>query len=152
MYWGPAAPVDEIAAMLAATPLRALDFRGRPEELLEAAVDRLAAGKVVGWFQGRMEFGPRSLGARSILADPRDEQMRDRINALVKMREGFRPFAPAVLEGRAGEHFAIDNPAPFMLEDFIIDRETLPPFWNELDALRRQPQASGVSHKVYTLL
>src|SRR6185369_5813605 len=71
---------------------------------------------VVGWFQGRMELGPRALGARSILADPRDEGMRDRINALVKMREGFRPFAPAVLGNQAREHFAIDHPSPFMLE------------------------------------
>ncbi len=116
MYWGPASPVDDIAGLLAGTSLHALDYRGRPEALLEATVDRLAAGKVVGWFQGRMEFGPRALGARSILADPRDGEMRDRINALVKMREGFRPFAPAVLGDRASEHFAIDHPSPFMLE------------------------------------
>jgi carbamoyltransferase len=116
MYWGPATSVDDIASMLAGTSAHALDYRGRPELLLEATVDRLAAGKVVGWFQGRMEFGPRALGARSILADPRNEGMRDRINALVKMRESFRPFAPAVLESRAREHFAIDHPSPFMLE------------------------------------
>ncbi len=116
MYWGPAAAVDDIAGLLAGTSLHTLDYRGKPEALLEATVDRLAAGKVVGWFQGRMEFGPRALGARSILADPRDGEMRDRINALVKMREGFRPFAPAVLGDRAGEHFAIDHPSPFMLE------------------------------------
>jgi carbamoyltransferase len=116
MYWGPAASGDDIAGLLAGTPLHTLDYRGRPEALLEATVDRLAAGKVVGWFQGRMEFGPRALGARSILADPRDEKMRDRINALVKMRESFRPFAPAVLGDHAREHFAIDHPSPFMLE------------------------------------
>jgi carbamoyltransferase len=116
MYWGPAASIDDIAGLLAGTPLHALDYQGRPEALLEATVDRLAAGKVVGWFQGRMEFGPRALGARSILADPRDEEMRDRINALVKMRESFRPFAPAVLGDQAREHFAIDHPSPFMLE------------------------------------
>jgi carbamoyltransferase len=116
MYWGPATSGDDIASMLAGTALHALDYRGRPELLLEATVDRLAAGKVVGWFQGRMEFGPRALGARSILADPRDEGMRDRINALVKMRESFRPFAPAVLAGQAREHFAIDHASPFMLE------------------------------------
>jgi carbamoyltransferase len=63
-----------------------------------------------------MELGPRALGARSILADPRDPEMRDRINALVKMRESFRPFAPAVLEDRAQEHFDLDHPMPFMLE------------------------------------
>ena len=116
MYWGPAASTDAITSMFAGTALRPLDYRGRPESLLEATVDRLAAGKVVGWFQGRMEFGPRALGARSILADPRDEGMRDRINALVKMRESFRPFAPAVLEPQAREHFDIDHPSPFMLE------------------------------------
>jgi len=116
MYWGPATSVDTIAGMLAGTSVQALDYRGRPELLLEATVDRLATGKVVGWFQGRMEFGPRALGARSILADPRHEGMRDRINALVKMRESFRPFAPAALASRAGEHFAIDHPSPFMLE------------------------------------
>lgn len=116
MYWGPSTSVDDIAGILAGTSLQALDYRGSLEALLEAVVDWLAAGKVVGWFQGRMEFGPRALGARSILADPRDEGMRDRINALVKMRESFRPFAPAVLERRAREHFAIDHPSPFMLE------------------------------------
>ncbi len=121
MYWGPESPVDDIAGLLAATSLTAHDYRGRPAELLEATVDRLAAGKVIGWFQGRMEFGPRALGARSILADPRDEGMRDRINALVKMREGFRPFAPAVLAERAREHFAIDHPSPFMLETCQVD-------------------------------
>jgi carbamoyltransferase len=116
MYWGPAAAADDVAALLAGTALHPLDCRGRPDELLAATVDRLAAGKVVGWLHGRMEFGPRALGARSILADPRGAGMRDRINALVKMRESFRPFAPAVLAERAGEHFAIDHPSPFMLE------------------------------------
>ena len=116
MNWGPAAAGDKVAALVAAAGVPALDFRGRTEELLAAAVDRLAAGKVVGWFHGRMEFGPRALGARSILADPRDPGMRDRINALVKMRESFRPFAPAVLAAEAGRHFAIDHPSPFMLE------------------------------------
>ena len=116
MRWGPAAAAEQVAALLAATGLPSQDYRGRTEELLEATVDRLAAGKVVGWFSGRMEFGPRALGSRSILADPRDPGMRDRINALVKMREGFRPFAPAVLERHSAEHFALDHPSPFMLE------------------------------------
>jgi carbamoyltransferase len=84
--------------------------------MLDAVVDRLADGKVIGWFQGRMEFGPRSLGARSILADPRHPKMRDRINALVKQREAFRPFAPAALWDKSPEHFDIDHPSPFMLE------------------------------------
>jgi len=79
-------------------------------------VDRLVEGQVVAWVSGRMEFGPRALGARSILADPRRPEMRDRINALVKQREAFRPFAPAVLEEFAAEHFALDHSSPFMLE------------------------------------
>jgi carbamoyltransferase len=115
-YLGPGFSSDEVAQLLEATTARALDFRGRTEELLESVVDRLADGKVVGWFQGRMEFGPRALGSRSILADPRRDDMRDRINDLVKKREAFRPFAPAVLADRAHEHFELDHPSPFMLE------------------------------------
>ena len=79
-------------------------------------MDRLAAGKVVGWFHGRMELGPRALGARSLLADPRDPGMRDRLNHLVKKREAFRPFAPSVLLSHAAEHLDLDHPSPFMLE------------------------------------
>jgi carbamoyltransferase len=86
------------------------------DDLVAATARRLADGQVVGWVQGRMEFGPRALGHRSILADPRDPTMRDRINALVKKREAFRPFAPAVLEERAAEYFELDHASPFMLE------------------------------------
>ncbi len=87
------------------------------EELLERTADLLARGRVVGWFQGRMEFGPRALGARSILADPRDPGMRDRINGKVKFRESFRPFAPAVLREHAPAWFDLDpeTESPYML-------------------------------------
>ena len=84
-----------------------------------ALVKRTAAllekGKIVGWFQGRMEFGPRALGNRSILADPRQQDMKDRVNQAIKFREGFRPFAPAVPYEVAGEFFHIDRPSPYML-------------------------------------
>lgn len=116
VYLGPAFSSDAIASLLASTPVTPRDFRGREDDLLACVVDYLAAGKVVGWFHGRMEFGPRALGARSIIADPRDPNMRDRINSLIKMREAFRPFAPAVLESRAQSHFVLDHPSPFMLE------------------------------------
>lgn len=116
VFLGPGFHGDEIAALLRESDAVALDFRGREEDLLAAVADRLVAGQVVGWFHGRMEFGPRALGSRSILADPRDGAMRERINALVKKREAFRPFAPAVLESRAAEHFELDHPAPFMTE------------------------------------
>jgi carbamoyltransferase len=80
----------------------------------------LAEGKVIGWFQGRMEMGPRALGARSILADPRSAEVRDRINCMVKRREPFRPFAPSVLADRAGDYFQLGSAgaAPYMLVTF----------------------------------
>ena len=70
---------------------------------------------MIGWFQGRMEFGPRALGGRSILADPRDPKMRDTLNMKIKFREGFRPFAPSVLLDKASEWFEIDCDSPYML-------------------------------------
>ena len=113
---GPAFSSDEISALLQSLGLDGVDFRGREPDLFEAIVDRLSSGKAVGFFHGRMEFGPRALGARSILADPRDPNMRDRLNRLVKKREAFRPFAPSVLAGEARAHFQLDHPSPFMLE------------------------------------
>jgi carbamoyltransferase len=92
-----------------------LQYRRMPEpKLLGRVADDLAEGKIVGWFQGRFEMGPRALGNRSILADPRRPDMRDHLNAQVKHRESFRPFAPAVLLERAAEFFEIDQPDPFM--------------------------------------
>ena len=113
---GPAYSHESICQLLQAMQLNAVDFRGSEAALLSATAERLARGDVVAWFHGRMEFGPRALGARSILADPRREDMRERVNALVKRRESFRPFAPAVLWSKAHEHFDIDHASPFMLE------------------------------------
>ena len=76
---------------------------------------RLAAGEVGGWFQGRMEFGPRALGNRSIIGDPRNPEMQKRLNLKIKFREGFRPFAPSVLEEDVAEYFELDRPSPYML-------------------------------------
>ncbi|WP_394836370.1 carbamoyltransferase [Pendulispora rubella] len=127
IYLGPSSSTSEIAVLLRSTGLRALDFTSNLDALLNAVVDRLVAGKVIGWFSGPTEFGPRALGARSILGDPRDPEMRDRINALVKMREAFRPFAPAVLENEAARHFDINHPSPFMLETCqVISKLELP--------------------------
>jgi carbamoyltransferase len=83
--------------------------------LLERVAVKLADGRVVGWVQGRMEFGPRALGSRSILADPRSPTMQSRINRKVKFRESFRPFAPAVLAERAAEYFELPVASPYML-------------------------------------
>jgi carbamoyltransferase len=76
---------------------------------------RLAAGEVGGWFQGRMEFGPRALGNRSIIGDPRNPEMQKRLNLKIKFREGFRPFAPSVLEEEVSSYFELDRPSPYML-------------------------------------
>src|SRR6202035_3536214 len=116
VFLGPAWSTGEIAGLLAAAGLSAGDFRGREADLLEAVVDRLEAGKVVAWFHGPLELGPRALGGRCLVADPRDPGMRDRLNRLVKKREAFRPFAPAVLAALAGEHFDLGHSSPFMLE------------------------------------
>jgi carbamoyltransferase len=85
------------------------------DQLLERTAHALADGKAVGWFQGRMEFGPRALGNRSILADPRDPQMQKKLNLKVKYRESFRPFAPSVLREHVSEWFDIDVDSPYML-------------------------------------
>jgi carbamoyltransferase len=83
--------------------------------LCEKVAEELAAGRLVFWFQGRMEWGPRALGNRSLLADPRREDMRALINLKVKFRQPFRPFAPSVLDERASEYFDLSGPSPFML-------------------------------------
>ena len=84
------------------------------EEMIEVVARELAAGKMVGWAQGRMEFGPRALGNRSILADPRDPEMKDHVNNRVKFRESFRPFAPAVMKEHASEYFELEEETPWM--------------------------------------
>src|SRR5581483_9048372 len=86
----------------------------RPVSIADAVAALLAEDKIVGWFQGRMEFGPRALGARSIVASPSDPRMKDRLNAL-KDREEFRPVAPAVLADAAAEYFEPGDASPFML-------------------------------------
>ncbi|MFQ5414473.1 MAG: carbamoyltransferase [Phycisphaerae bacterium] len=114
--WGPAFDDDEIAAALARAGATS-EYVTREETLLERTAGMIADGKVVGWFQGRMEFGPRALGARSLLADARNPNMKDIINAKVKFRESFRPFAPAVLKERAHAYFDMPEgmDMPFML-------------------------------------
>ena len=91
-----------------------------PELLCQCTAEHIAAGKVVGWFQGRMEWGPRALGNRSILADPRRADMRDVLNALIKRREPFRPFCPSILHEQVGEYFAESPTDPFMITVYSI--------------------------------
>lgn len=106
--WGPGYTDAEIQHVLEQYPECEVTHIERGDDLAQETAQRLAAGQIVAWFQGRMEFGPRALGSRSILADPRDPTMRDRINALVKKREAFRPFAPAVTAEDASRFFDIE--------------------------------------------
>lgn len=115
-YLGPAYDESECEAALreAGLPYE------RPADIAEAVAETIENGRIVGWFQGRMEYGPRALGHRSILADPRDPGMRDHLNLRVKHREEFRPFAPAILAERVGEYFQHASPSPYMLLSFDV--------------------------------
>ena len=112
-YLGPEFPAAEIESRLAKAGARfsVLDETA----LIEAAAGALAEGKAVGWFQGRMEFGPRALGGRSVLGDPRSKTMQKTLNLKVKYRESFRPFAPSVLAEDAAEWFQLNDASPYMM-------------------------------------
>ncbi len=112
-YLGPSFSEKEILAIIRKYNLNALHY---PDfaNLADDVANELAGGKVVGWFQGRMEFGPRALGNRSILADPRDADMQKKLNLKIKFRESFRPFAPSVLEEETITYFDMDCPSPYM--------------------------------------
>jgi carbamoyltransferase len=109
---------------------------------LEKVARLIAEGKVVGWFQGRMEFGPRALGARSILADPRNPDIQRTLNLKIKFREGFRPFAPVVLAEEVGSYFEYEGASPYMMMVKKVKAELcypFPPGYNE----------GSVSEKLY---
>ena len=112
-YLGPEFSNDEIEESLVTLGAR---YRRVPhDELAEWVARLLAEGKVAGWFQGRMEFGPRALGARSILGDPRSPRMQSQMNLKIKFRESFRPFAPSVLRERVADYFELETDSPYML-------------------------------------
>ena len=124
--WGPGYSDDELADLLESrgAELKAAGCRvRRPADDVALAAETAAAladGKVVGWFQGRMEWGPRALGARSIVCDPRRADMKQILNAKIKRRESFRPFAPSVLDRAVGDWFEEDDDVPFMMQVFQI--------------------------------
>ncbi|MFA0733282.1 MAG: hypothetical protein LKKZDAJK_002691 [Candidatus Fervidibacter sp.] len=161
-YWGPEFSDADIRRALERHGLayRQLDR----ETLVRETAQRIAQGKVVGWFQGRMEWGPRALGNRSIVVDPRRPEMKDILNKRVKHREPFRPFAPSVLEEYTGEYYEHSYPSPFMLLAYkvrpekrdeipapthvdgtgrlqTVSQKTNPLYWQLIDAFR---QLTGV--------
>jgi carbamoyltransferase len=128
-YWGPAFGAADISHLLSAHRSEIAALGCTVEDISdEAALCRrtagaVADGKVVGWFQGRMEWGPRALGNRSIVCDPRRADMKALLNAKIKRRESFRPFAPSVLEEAVGEWFEEEDAVPFMMQVFQIREE-----------------------------
>ncbi len=132
-YWGRGYSPQEISGFLEENQIRHCRFENEAG-LLDVVVERLQQGKVIGWFQDRFEWGPRALGNRSILADPRNREMKDIVNTKIKFREPYRPFAPSVLAGCATKYFDLPNaaehyPARYMLYVVPVresQQETLP--------------------------
>jgi carbamoyltransferase len=151
-YWGPSYSDAEIC--------RYLDSRGAPyrsvsrDEMIAETARRLSDDQaVVGWFQGRLEWGPRSLGSRSILADARNEENWKRVNLKIKFRESFRPFAPAVLAEKASEWFDIDRPSPYMLLVCQVHEGKKIPAVTHVDGSARLQTVTRDSHpEFYDLL
>ena len=121
-YLGPEFSDSQIESDLEKKPT--LQYRKLERQpLLDAVAEQIAAGNVTGWFQGRTEWGPRALGNRSIVAHPGLPDMKDVLNARIKRREWFRPFAPSILADRQHEYFEHDHPSPFMLHVYKIRPE-----------------------------
>ena len=125
------------------------------DALFPFVAERIAAGDVVGWFQGRMEFGPRALGNRSIVTDPRRDDMKDILNARIKHREPFRPFAPSILAERTGEWYEQDYTSPFMILVYKTkaDKRDKVPAVNHVDDTGRlQTVERHVNPRYYRLI
>ena len=134
-FWGPDFETGAIQEAIAKHPKCERTHYDSFDELADTLMPHIAAGRVVAWFQGRMEFGPRALGNRSILADPRNGGMRDHINRLVKKREGFRPFAPAVTREAAMRFFDIDQGDESQYSYMLLTASVRPAYREQLPAV-----------------
>lgn len=152
-FWGPS--YDDAAYESALTAAK-LAYRKLPDaELFAMVAEWLADGKIAGWFQGRTEWGPRALGNRSILANPARKDMKEILNAKIKRRESFRPFAPSVLEEAVGEYFEESHPVPFMEKVYMIraeKRALLPAVTHEDGTGRLQTVSRAVNPRYYDLI
>jgi carbamoyltransferase len=148
-YYGPGYAQSEIDTLLRAEQAR---FETLPDEVL---IPRVAAaireGKIIGWFQGRMEWGPRALGNRSILVDPRRSDMQDILNERIKRRESFRPFAPSILLDRVGEYFEQTYPDPFMVKVYKVraDKRAEIPAVTHVDGTGRLQTVTRAENRRY---
>jgi carbamoyltransferase len=148
LFWGPAYGNDEIETILRASRAR---YRRSPR-VAEEAAQMIADGKIVGWFQGRMEGGPRALGGRSILADPRNPEMKDFVNDRVKFREAWRPFALSILEEHFAQYVKKPAPSPFMIMAFeVVDarRSDIPSAMHSADHTTRPQTVSRRTSPLY---
>jgi len=154
-YWGPDFSEAEISEKLKVKSeelnnckIKKID---NEDELCKKVAKYIADGKVVGWFQGRMEWGPRALGNRSILVDPRRAEMKDILNARIKRREPFRPFAPSILLEAVGEYFEKDYPDPFMIKVYPIkeDKRKVIPAVTHVDGTGRLQTVSKEENPLY---
>ncbi|MBI5210978.1 MAG: carbamoyltransferase [Elusimicrobia bacterium] len=135
-YLGPAYPQEDVMSLLNGAGIAYREMNDT--DLIKAICDCLEIGMIVGLCRGRMEFGPRALGARTILGDPRNPEMQSRMNLKIKFREGFRPFAPAVLMERLGDYFDLEVPSPYMLLVAPVkesQRRPLPDGWRQLQGM-----------------
>ncbi|KAA3613532.1 MAG: hypothetical protein D8M58_16755 [Calditrichaeota bacterium] len=132
-YFGPAYSNNEINEFL--NSQQAVSKKLSDEELFDFVSDQIISGKVIGWFQDRMEFGPRALGNRTIIGDARSSEMQKRMNVKIKYRESFRPFAPSVLEEEVQNWFEIDRPSPYMLLVADVKKDKLIKMTDEQEKL-----------------
>jgi carbamoyltransferase len=146
-YTGTQYSDEEIGKILWGAKLKARRY----EDISLKAAELLAEGKIIGWFQGSMEIGPRALGSRSILANPAFPQMKDKINAEVKFREAYRPFAPSALEESYREYFDLEVKAPFMLKVCQVreDKQHIIPAVTHVDGSARLQTVSRDAHPLY---
>jgi carbamoyltransferase len=153
VYYGSEYSDAEIAEMLEGSDL--VYHRLDRKTLVDRTASEIAGGKIVGWFQGRSEFGPRALGDRSILADPRSPQMKDTLNRRIKFREPFRPFCPSILAEATDDWFEINYPSPFMVQAFRIresQRRRIPAVTHEDGTGRLQTVEREANPLYYSLI
>ncbi|OPY70877.1 MAG: Decarbamoylnovobiocin carbamoyltransferase [Syntrophorhabdaceae bacterium PtaU1.Bin034] len=150
-FWGPEFNAPEIRKTIERNKDKIAVREYGVEGLVEKVADALCEGKIVGWYQGRMEFGARALGHRSLLADPRREDARDIINLKIKFREKFRPFAPSVLKGKTSEYFEDDIDSPFMEKVVPVRQNKRPliPAVTHVDGSGRLQTVDSASNPLY---
>ena len=147
VYVGPSHSNDEIKSFLDMNKIHHKYLE--TDSLLETTAQLIAEGNVVGWYQGKMEWGPRALGNRSILADPRNAEMKYTLNEKIKHRESFRPFAPCILEEHLSEYFDIDIPSPYMLFVAPVKKPEKIPAVTHVDGTSRLQTVSKDTNPLY---